>query len=55
MSNRRQEERFKSQHHAQRFLACHELVNNLLRLGRNLIKQRITELCVSDRLLNGKE
>ena len=29
----RQMRRFKSLHHAQRFLACHGVVNNLYRLG----------------------
>jgi len=29
--------RFKSQGHAQRFLSCHGVVNNLFRLGRNLM------------------
>ena len=30
--------KFKSQGHAQRFLACHGVVNNLFRLGRHLMK-----------------
>ena len=34
----RQMRKFKSQGHAQRFLACHGVVNNLFRLGRHLMK-----------------
>lgn len=34
----RQMRRFKSQHHAQRFLSCHGVVNNLFRLSRHLMK-----------------
>jgi putative transposase len=34
----RQMRRFKSQGHAQRFLSCHSIVNNLFRLGRHLMK-----------------
>jgi putative transposase len=34
----RQMRRFKSQGHAQRFLSCHGIVNNLFRLGRHLMK-----------------
>ncbi|MBL4818058.1 MAG: IS6 family transposase [Deltaproteobacteria bacterium] len=34
----RQMRRFKSQHHAQRFLSCHGVINNLFRLGRHLMK-----------------
>ena len=37
-SQERQMRRFKSQHHAQRFLACHGVENNLFRLGRHLMK-----------------
>ncbi len=36
----RQMRRFKSQHHAQRFLACHGVVNNLFRLGRHMMKAK---------------
>ncbi len=36
----RQMRRFKSQHHAQRFLAFHGIVNNLFRLGRHMMKAR---------------
>jgi putative transposase len=36
----RQMRRFKSQGHAQRFLCCHGIVNNLFRLGRHLMKAR---------------
>jgi len=36
----RQMRRFKSQHHAQRFLSCHGVVNNLFRLGRHMMKAR---------------
>jgi putative transposase len=35
---KRQMRRFKSQGHAQRFLSCHGIVNNLFRLGRHLMK-----------------
>ena len=34
----RQMKRLKSQGHAQRFLSCHSIVNNLFRLGRHLMK-----------------
>jgi putative transposase len=36
----RQMRRFKSQGQAQRFLACHGIVNNLFRLGRHHMKAR---------------
>ncbi len=36
----RQMRRFKSQQHAQRFLSCHGVVNNLFRLGRHMMKAR---------------
>ncbi len=36
----RQMRRFKSQHHAQRFLSCHGVVNNLFRLGRHVMKAK---------------
>ncbi len=36
----RQMRRFKSQHHAQRFLACHGVVNNLFRLSRHLMRAK---------------
>ena len=36
----RQMRRFKSQGQAQRFLACHGVVNNLFRLGRHLMQAR---------------
>ncbi len=36
----RQMRRFKFQHHAQRFLACHGVVNNLFRLGRHMMKAK---------------
>ncbi len=36
----RQMRRFKSQRHAQRFLACHGVVNNLFRLGRHMMKAK---------------
>jgi len=36
----RQMRRFKSQGHAQRFLSCHGVVNNLFRLGRHLMKAK---------------
>jgi len=36
----RQMRRFKSHHHAQRFLSCHGVVNNLFRLGRHLMKAK---------------
>ncbi len=32
--------KFKSQHQAQRFLACHGVVNNLFRLGRHMMKAK---------------
>lgn len=32
--------RFKSQSHAQRFLVCHGVVNNLFQLGRLMMKAR---------------
>ena len=34
----RQMRKFKSQGHAQRFLSCHGVVNNLFRLGRHFMK-----------------
>jgi len=39
-SQERQMRCFKSQGHAQRFLACHGIVNNLFRLGRHLMKAK---------------
>jgi len=36
----RQMRRFKSQHHAQRFLSCHGVVNNLFRLGRHVMRAK---------------
>ncbi len=30
--------RFKSHSHAQRFLSCHGVINNLFRLGRHLMR-----------------
>lgn len=36
----RQMRRFKSQGQAQRFLACHGIVNNLFRVGRHLMKPK---------------
>jgi len=36
----RQMKRSKSHRHAQRFLACHGVVNNLFRLGRHLMKAK---------------
>ena len=36
----RQMWRFKSQGHAQRFLSCHGVVNNLFRLGLHLMKAK---------------
>ena len=32
--------RLKSQHHAQRFLACHGVVNNLFRVGKHMLKAK---------------
>jgi putative transposase len=36
----RQMRRFKSQGHAQRFLSCHGVLNNLFRLGRHLMRAK---------------
>ena len=36
----RQMRKFKSQGHAQRFLSCHGVVNNLFRLGRHLMRAK---------------
>ncbi|MCP4271630.1 MAG: IS6 family transposase [Gammaproteobacteria bacterium] len=36
----RQMRRFKSQKHAQIFLACHGIVNNLFRIGRHMMKAK---------------
>ncbi len=40
----RQMRKFKSQHHAQRFLSCHCVVNNLFRIGRHLLRAVIQAL-----------
>jgi len=47
----RQMRRFKSQGHAQRFLSCHGIVNNLFMLGRHLMKAKNYKI-LRDRAFN---